>query len=147
MASTVTVACKLPHGLILRLFDRVKFPEPQPGGGTKDVEMSQPRPQKVVLRGYLEKYDPGLAPAAKGSAYGFTHGVDADFMNEWLKQNSDLDAVVNGLILVHSKDTEGNAKERKDTKSGLEPIDPKKLKGRVETADEQKKFLGISVPA
>lgn len=54
--------------------------------------------------------------------------------------------MVNGLILAHSKDTVGASKERNDTRSGLEPIDPKRLKGKIQTADEQK-FLDIEVPA
>lgn len=134
----------MPHGLHLRLFDKVNRPEPQPGGGTKDVEMAQPRPETVILKGYLDKYDPSLPTAARGSSYALTHGVDAEFMELWLKQNQDLDLVKNRLILIHSKDTKGMAAESKDTRSGLEPVDPSKLRGRVTTADEQKKALGVS---
>lgn len=139
-----TVALKMPHGLHLRLFNTVMQPEPQPGGGTKDVPRAEPRPETVILKGYLDKYDPSLPTAARGSSYALTQGVDLDFMNEWLKQNHDLDLVKNKLILIHGKDTKGMAVEHKDTRSGLEPVDPTKLRGRIQTADEQKKALGIS---
>ncbi|MBB3743903.1 hypothetical protein FHX10_003402 [Rhizobium sp. BK591] len=143
MAETVTVACKMPHGLILRVFDKVKVQEPMPGGGTKGVDRAMPRPETVTLKGYLEKYDPSLPPAARGSSYALTYGVDKDFFELWLKQNHDLDAVVNHLVFAHDQDTAGMAEEYRNTRSGLEPVDPTKLKGRVTTADEQKKTFGI----
>jgi hypothetical protein len=144
MSDKVTVACKLPHGLILRVFDKQKVQEPMPGGGTKAVERAFPRPQTVTLKGYLDKYDPSIPPAARGSSYALTHDVDKDFFDLWLKQNHDLDAVTNHLVFAHDQDTLGMTEEYKATRSGLEPVNPRALKGRVQTADEQKKQFGIA---
>jgi hypothetical protein len=135
MSETVTVACKLPHGLVLRVFDMKPVEEPLPGGGTKKVAKAFARLQTVTLNGYLEKYTPGLAPAAKGSSYALTHGVDKEFFDVWMKQNHDLDAVRNGLIFSDEKPDMllDQAREFADTRSGLEPVDPSKLKGRIQT--------------
>lgn len=131
MSETITVACKLPHGLVLRLHHKVETQEPLPGGGTKKVPRWMPNPQAptVVLKGYLQKYKPGNAPMSVGSQFALTEGVDKDFFDEWLKQNQDLDAVANGLVFASEKfDTvTGLMKDFSGTRSGLEPIDPDKL--------------------
>lgn len=131
MAGTVTVACKLPHGLVLRLMNKTTVPEGQRDGGTKNVPKWVPRPQSptITLKGYLDKYQPGLPPAARGSSYALTPGIDKDFFDEWLKQNHDLDAVVNGLVFADEKldAVEAMTREMADVRSGLEPIDPSKL--------------------
>lgn len=139
MPGTVTVACKLPHGLILRVFDRKDVPEPQQGGGTKDVEKWLPRPNSVQIKGYAEKYDPSLPPAARTSSYALTHGVDKEFFEQWLKQNHDHDAVVRGLIFAQDKPESARAKalEMKATRSGLEPIDPAKLPKRIQSFNRE----------
>lgn len=135
MSETVTVACKLPHGLVLRVFDKLPVEEPLPGGGTKKVSRAFPRAETVTLNGYLEKYSPGLAPAAKGSRYALTHGVNKEFFDLWMKQNHDLDAVRNGLIFSDEKPDVllDQAREFAETKSGLEPVDPSNLPRRIET--------------
>ena len=125
---TVTVACKMPHGLILRLFNFQEVQEPLPGGGTKSVERAQPETGTVRIRGYLDKYDPSLPPVSKVSSYALTPGVNKEWFEEWLDQNEDLDLVKNHLIFVHD---EGMVREFEGTKNGLEPVDPTKLKGRV----------------
>lgn len=135
MSATVTVACKLPHGLVLRVFDKASVHEPMPGGGTKPVARFQPRPQTVAIKGYLNKYKPGLPPAAVGSSYALTHGVDKEFFDEWMKQNAEHDAVLNGLIFADEKNdtVNGLVKDNADTRSGFEPVDPTKLPRRIES--------------
>jgi hypothetical protein len=147
MPETVTVACKHPHGLILRLFKMADVQEPLPGGGTKTVQRAQPLPQQITIRGYAQKYDPALPPAAKGSKFALTEGVDKEFFEEWLRQNHDHHMVVNKLIWSYAnakgegandrRNLKAKAGELRDVKCGLEPIDPKSLKGRLTTADEQ----------
>lgn len=132
--NTVTVACKLPHGLVLRLFDMVEGNEAVAGGGFKVIKRAQPRPEVVVLNGYLTQHKGNPVPVASPmSSYALTHGVDKDFFDRWLSENQELDAVKNGLILAHGSDTAGVARERKDTVCGMEPIDPSNLKGKVKT--------------
>lgn len=127
MPSTVTVACKMPHGLVLRVFDMVEVQEPLPGGGTKPVPKAQPRPQTVTLKGYLEKYNPELPPAARGSSFALTHGVDKEFFETWLKQNQDLDLVRNNLVFAMKRVDKAKLREFEKQRSGLEPVDRARL--------------------
>lgn len=131
---TVTVACKMPHGLVLRLFDMVEGNEAVAGGGFRTIKRAQPRPEVVVLNGYLTKHRGSDLPvASEHSSYALTHGVSKEFFDEWMSQNRELDAVKNGLVLSHGSDTAGAARERRDTVCGLEPINPANLKGRIKT--------------
>lgn len=127
MPETVTVACRLPHGLILRVFDKREVQEPLPGGGTKGVEQYQPRLNTITIAGYLEKYDPELPPAARTSAFKLTSGVDKEFFERWLEQNHDLDAVKNNLIFTVKGKDRGKPKEFAKQLCGLEPINRDRL--------------------
>ncbi|MDG4906026.1 hypothetical protein P9228_06130 [Mesorhizobium sp. WSM4898] len=131
MSTTVTVACKLPHGLVLRLHEMVEQNEPTAGGSFRKVKRAQVIGQPVVLKGYLRRFDRRKEPApmAQDSSYALTHGVDADFFKKWLEQNKDLDAVRNNLVWAHTETdmVEGFIKEHEAQKSGLEPIDPNNL--------------------
>lgn len=141
--NTVVVACKLPHGLVLRLYDMVDFDEPAAGGGYRTVKRARPRPEQFVLRGYLTKYRGSkLQPIAETSSFAYTEGVGKEFFDEWLKQNRDNPVVVNGLIFSAEKPeaVRGFAKEHAKLRNGLEPIDPARLPRNVQTADEQKKI-------
>lgn len=129
MAGTVTVALKYPHGIIMRVFDMKDVEEPLPGGGTKTVQRGTPRNKTIKINGYLEKYDPSLPPAARGSSYALTHGVDKDFFDQWMKQNHDNYLVENDLIFAGENENavKGKIKENEKRKCGLEPIDRDKL--------------------
>lgn len=135
MSAKVTVACKHPHGLVLRLFAMHEVDEPQPGGGTRTVKRASLRHDiaPVQIRGYLEKYPLSLPPAAKHSEYALTHGVDKEFFDAWMAQNADHPMVVNNLIFAHesAETVSAVARELSGTICGLEPIDPAKLKGKV----------------
>ncbi|MDG4874187.1 hypothetical protein P9273_03625 [Mesorhizobium sp. WSM4935] len=131
MSATVTVACKLPHGLVLRLHKMEDVNEPTAGGGFRKVKRAQVVGEPVTIKGYSRPFDRRTeqAPAAVTSSYALTRGVDADFFKAWLDQNKDLDAVKNNLIWAHD-DTdmvEGFIKEHAAQKSGFEPVDPNNL--------------------
>lgn len=131
MSATVTVACKLPHGLILRLHEMVEMNEPTAGGSFRKVKRAQVIGEPVVVKGYSRRFDHRTeqAPAALPSSYALTYGVDADFFKKWLDQNKDLDAVKHNLIWAHAETdmVEGFIKEHAAQKSGFEPIDPNNL--------------------
>lgn len=136
MAGTVTVACKLPHGLVLRLFDMVDYDEAQSGGGFKTVKRAFPRDKTVTLNGYLTPHRfAEIQPAAPNSSYALTHGVDKDFFDEWMRQNASLAAVQNKLIFANEKQdsVNGMVRDNKARRCGMEPIDRDKLPRGVQT--------------
>ncbi len=113
-ATTVTVACKLPHGLHLDL--------PQRGD----------RPHKrVTVKGCN-------ARDSVAFGYGITEGVPKDHWDEWLSMHKDMVMVKNQLIFAHvqSASVTDMAKENAKRKTGLEGIDPEKPGEKITTMKE-----------
>ena len=134
--ASVTVGCKLPHGLTMRVFDMVETQEPVMGGGFRAVKVAQERPQRVTLNGFSNAQNRAPnSPIVEGFA--LTHGVDAEFWSAWKAQNADSDVVKNGLIFAHEKsvNTEAEAKDKKTLRSGLERLDPNKLPKGIQKSD------------
>lgn len=130
----VTVACKLPHGLVLRVFKMVDKDQ-HANGATRTVQEAEELPGRHVLNGF--SHPQNKAPTClivEGAA--ITSGVDKDLWDLWLTQNKDSDMVKAGLIYAFEKpaEAEARARARKDTRSGLERMDPAKLpNARVKT--------------
>ena len=126
--TTVTVACKLPNGLHLQLYQEAERDEPVLGGGVKTVKFFMKKGDRVTVKGFA--YEAGKTPlnAVAGGA-GLTPGVDEDFWKAWLAQNKDSPLVRSGAIYASTKEDTVNkmAIEQKDIKSGLEPLDPNNL--------------------
>jgi hypothetical protein len=137
---TVTVACKLPHGLKLRLFNMVETQEPVMGGGFRTVKVAQERPESVTVKGWSHAQN--MAPNAPlVGGYALTQNVDKDLWDAWLAANAQSDVVKNGLIFAHEKsvNVEAEAKEKKDKRCGLERLDPNKLPRGIQKSDHMKK--------
>lgn len=96
-STTVVMGCKLPNGLII-----------EHGG------------HRFTLK--------GSNAARIVGGYGLTPGVPKDFAEAWLKAHADLSTVKNGLVFIQTteQNAKAAAKERRDVKSGFEPIDPLK---------------------
>lgn len=127
-AATVTVACKLPHGLILRIFDMKETQEPVMGGGYRATKTAQEREQRITVFGVAHPQN--AAPKCEIVAgYAITHDVPKDFWNLWLQQNKESAVVKNNLIFAHDtiESTKAEAKEKIAVRSGLERLDPEKL--------------------
>lgn len=118
----VTVACKLPGGLILRLHTFVDTPENVAGNNVKMVKIARPHGEPVLIKGNATPH--GIQKPLVGG-YMLTPNVDKDFFEEWMRQNKDHDAVKNGLIFAHEKrdSIEGIAEENAEKTSGMEPLD------------------------
>lgn len=119
--ATVTVACKLPHGLWLDLTAPAK-----PG-------------EDRVSRRYLVKGANGKAAVA---GFGLTDGVPEDFWAEWLEKNRFMDYVTKRLIFAYESHNSSRdaAKDRATQKSGFEPIvppakNPDMAPGKIAPAD------------
>jgi hypothetical protein len=143
MAGTVTVYCKLPHGLILRVFDFEERTEyTGSGGGTRTVKVARELPKLAILNGWSHPQNqaPGCLIV---NGFAVTPDVDKDLWDLWLQQNATADVVKNGLIFAHEKAGNGTAesKEKASVRSGLERLDPKALPNpRIKTDESARKI-------
>lgn len=123
MAGFVTVACKIPNGLVLQLEKREMTVEPSPAGG-REVEVGRKIGEPVNINGCAMALT-GQPPKHQIiGGYGLTV-IAKDFWDHWLKQNETLDAVKNKLLFAYEKrdTTEGKARELKGNRSNMEPLD------------------------
>lgn len=118
----VTVACKLPHGLRLRIFKMVDSNENVAGNTLRTVKRAEQVGEEVVIKGAAVEHGKDKALT---DGFALTPGVDKEFWDEWLAQNKDAAYVKSGMIFAApTRDAvEGEAGERKDQRSGLEPLD------------------------
>lgn len=131
MPGTVTVLCKLPMGLHLRLHAWEETNELVMGGGSRKGKVARPTGHEVILNGTSARHGQARLDA-KGEfvlmvdGYAATPNVDKDFWDKWLDQNKEHDMVRNNLILAHEKPGEANimAKDGATLRSGLEPLTP-----------------------
>ena len=109
--ATVTVGCKLPHGLILDL-----------------AEPGQPERRVVIA---------GKNRARIIGGYGLTPGVPKDFWDEWLAKHQALSFVKQGLVFAHKTEASAvaEAKEKSELRTGFEEIDRNALPSKIETAE------------
>lgn len=141
-SSKVIVACKLPHGLRCRLQEFVMQKVPVLGGGFREEKMAQPVAQapEIVINGW--SHPQNRAPHCTIiDGFALTMEVPGDFMRQWMDQNRELDAVRNGLIFIEDDmaSIRSHIGDNKRQRSGLERLDPTKLPGDIEVADEHKK--------
>ena len=138
MPGTMSVACKIPNGLMLRVFAPDKVMVPVMAGGVKETTRWRPTAWSQKLNGPAQKT--GRSRAIVMHGFGLTHGVDADQFALWLEQNKDTEMVRRGLVFGQAKsnDVIQQAAEHRTELTGLEPIDPKNLpaefKRTIETA-------------
>ena len=130
MVEVVTVACKLRSGLLLRTFRKERFQRPVIGGGMREVDEFLPTGQQYRVHGNTAPFAQQLLdaegePINMEQSFALTHNVPKAFWELWLEQNKDSEIVKKGLIFAHSKPLEvrAMAKEFRDQKHGLEPID------------------------
>jgi hypothetical protein len=142
MPGVVTVACKIPNGLILRLYEMVDTQEPVSGGGTRTVKVARQKGERIDIKGPAAPV--GQLPKAQVHAgYALTPGVDADFFAAWLQQNAGHPAVMNRLLFASEKlDTVSKvADEYKTVKSGLEPLNVDggdlRVPGKIKKAEKE----------
>ena len=125
MAEMVTVACKIPTGLILRNFEMVEHSEPVMGGGTKATKGARQIGGSVKIHGCSAPF--GQLPAVPlAGGYALTPNIDKQFIDEWMKQNAESDIVKNKLIFTHDKAefVHKRAQDNASLNSGLQPLVP-----------------------
>lgn len=139
----VTVLCKHPSGVIMRLFRMVEHTNIVNGKTYSEAEQTDDTP--VRLNGTATPFGMPTGIMIVGG-YALTSGVDAGFFHEWMKQNKDHPMVKNNLIkaMPNDNDARALAQEFSATRSGLESLIPDtdpRIPRRVKTADEQKALM------
>jgi hypothetical protein len=132
-ARTVTVACKIPTGLVLQLQRRVdRMEDTRDGPIPRTYWTKHGRTYHINGPAYpvgtIPKGFPRI-PMIEGG-YALTTGIPAEFWEEWLEQNKRSDFVVpapgaeHGMIFAYAdvESTASAAREQEKLLSGLEPI-------------------------
>lgn len=119
----VSVACKLPNGLMLQNYKMVDSMEPVQGGASRMVKVAQKDGAPIRIHGTSRPH--GQAPRCPiVMGFAITKGIPADFWERWLKANAVSAIVKNGLIFANP-DMDGLRGEAKDNRkqfSGMEPL-------------------------
>lgn len=137
---TVTVACKLPHGIMIRDFAKTVSHELVMGGGNRKVETFRPVGKRIRIKG-PQVPTPLLRFVEVVGGYAITDGIDADIFGRWMNWNKDSPAV-EGKLIFGSEDRDrvlGMARELASVKSGVEPLDVGMVQqnGRMVFRDER----------
>lgn len=143
--SNVTVACKLPNGLVLQIYEYIEEYQNSPTGPIK-VKLAKKVGAPVKLNGCALPF--AVIPAYPvPSGYALTE-VPVEFWEKWSEQNKDADCIKNRVVFAHERREAATdrAKEQHEeivvpgkfnpqtgandgrvvgVKSGLEPIDPR----------------------
>lgn len=139
--NTVTVACKIPNGLILQNHVLDDGFEPVFGGGSRPIKVARPVGNPIKLIGPARPFgaDPEMKRVVGG--YGLTHNVPKNDWDKWLKDNAELDMVKNGLIFAHDSpdNTAAQARDMRTTRSGLEALN-------TESKDASGKYTDPRMP-
>jgi hypothetical protein len=123
MTAMSVIGCKLPCGLVLRLYKPQEYREPLMGGGerTSTRYVWHEADGQYVLKGNAINMAPdAVRPILYGNA-ALTQ-VPTDFAEAWFAANKDTDLVKNRQVFMHKSDTQGMAKDLVSIKSGLEPL-------------------------
>lgn len=113
-AATVTVACKLPHGLVMETVAA--------DGSRQEVRVNGAR---LPLDGKGRE----RRVFEQEGAYGLTPNVPADFWEKWSRDNAAYPPLARGMIFAQGRkpDAEAQARELDGdalTITGLEPLNP-----------------------
>jgi hypothetical protein len=137
---TVTVACKLPHGLILRCFREEKFMEPTQTGARETTRFMPIDEMQFTIRGTwvgsagqaFAKNNPSVAELLPGG-YALTHGVPREIWDNWYAANKKSQIVRNKVVFAYGSESGASdaARQLRGVKSGLEPLDPDRPADRL----------------
>lgn len=128
--TTVTVASKLPYAIVMQCSEPTEKKELVLGGGVQKVMEYDKAGQSFVIQGCAiprgnDRNPEWDYPQIVGG-FALTPGVPADLWVKWCEEHKDTPFIKNGLIFAEDRRdfASAAAKERRELKSGLEPIDP-----------------------
>ena len=141
----ISVACKVPNGIILRTGAFVDVPESVLGGGVRISRVWQADGKSIELKGPARPFG-GEAKAPVEGGYALNHQIDSDLWERWLADNKDSPLVTNHIVFAAAKRDaiEGQARDKRDIRSGMEPLNPRKdprtttLNSKVEPEEGRK---------
>ena len=149
---TVMVACKLPHGVLLRIFDWQEYDEQQRDGTVKRAKRAIPLETEFVVRGpwvasagqAYNRANSAVAELLPGG-YALTHGCPKDLWDRWYDQNRMTALVRNKIIFAHASQPTVNEEAcgLRQVKSGMEPLDPRNPAERMPGGVDRRLRLGI----
>jgi hypothetical protein len=122
---TLTVACKMPHGVVIRDFQKKTEFEPVFGQAEKrKVDVYRPIGPKIRIKGPMVPNVFIRAIEVIGG-YAITEGVPADVYERWAEANKESPFIVNQLIYAHENGARVRdwAKDHTAVKSGMEPLE------------------------
>lgn len=128
---TVTVACKIPMGIVLQEF-AMREEREQTINGVRDVQIGRATGRSVMINGCAiqpnkVRYDlRGQSVHITAGGYALTPNVPAEIWENWLKFNGDSPMVHNRMIFAagSAREVEAIARENEGRRSNLEPAVP-----------------------
>ena len=141
-SSTVTVGCRIPNGLVLRLFDMEDHDEQLMGGGVKTVRRAVPSARLPVKLNGPARFQGKDAEYQILHGVGLTHNVDAEFFAESQRKNRRASYADPKMLFAQAKsaEAEAEAKDKRSLMSGLERFNPDKppaeFLGKIKTAEK-----------
>lgn len=140
-ASTVSVYCRLPHGIWMQAQEEQSYSEQTPSG-VRSAKRFAPVGERVRIEGNAKGrgVDSDKTEHKRIIAgFAVTDGVPADLWRKWKAQNVGLEALIRGDIYAVAKAGDAAAKRDDADKvpTGLDPINPAALPAefkRVERA-------------
>lgn len=129
----VSVACKMPNGIILRTFAPHTETELVLGGGTRDVTVYRQTEDQIVIGGTAARVGDPRPPILVEGGYRITPNVPKALWDSWYAANKHSDLVRNRLIYASEKreDAESFSRSHDGVLTGLEGIDPSNPGKRV----------------
>lgn len=149
---TVTVACKLPHGIVLRVFGFDEIDEPMRDGSWKKIK--RPRPLEgltFTVRGTwagsagqaFHRNNSSVAELLPGG-YALTQGCPKHIWEQWYAQNQRSMIVRNKIVFAHASHStiQHEARTFREVRTGMEPLDPSKPGERMPGGVDRRLRIG-----
>ena len=144
---TVTVACKIPMGMLCRVHEKRTINEVTLGG-SRSVEQYFATDHGFVVHGPAHAQNEGPRHLTV-AGYAFTKGVQKDLWDAWYEQNFELHAVQANMIFAYADadQAKDGAREHRGIKTGLERLNPHDLPNldprfKLETAENSPVQIG-----
>ena len=123
----VTIACKVPMGMVLHVCKKVMMPRKMQDGSIRDIPEYHRFGKEYRVYGPSHPQNAGPHCTIIGD-YALTPNIPKEFYDLWYSQHRNDAMVLGRAIFANSSNKiNGESKEYAKVKSGLERLDPTKL--------------------